>query len=65
VKACCNSVRNIFPSNLLSKNIEFKTDINIIWSVVFSGFETWSFTLMKKLGLRVFENRFSEENIRT
>jgi hypothetical protein len=42
---------------LLSKNLEVKIHITIIFPVVFSGRETWSLTLREERKLRVFENR--------
>jgi hypothetical protein len=45
--ACYHSVQNLWPSNLLSKNIK----------IVLCGCETWSLTLREERRLKVFENR--------
>jgi hypothetical protein len=42
---------------LLSKNIKIRIYKTIILPVVLYGCETWSLTLRKEHGLRVFENR--------
>ena len=55
--ACYHSVPNLlFSSFFLSKNINIKIYITIIFPVV-CGCETWSLTLREKGRLRVFENR--------
>ena len=59
---CHNSVENILSSTLLSKNIKIKTYTPIIFPVVLYGFETWSPTLRKGHGLRVFKNGVEEED---
>jgi hypothetical protein len=51
------SVMTPAPSHLVSKHIKIKIYKTIILPVVLYGCETWSFTLMKEHGLRVFENR--------
>jgi hypothetical protein len=38
--SCYNSVQNLLPSHLLSKNIDIKTYKTIILPVVLYGFET-------------------------
>jgi hypothetical protein len=55
--ACYHSAQNLLSSSLLSKNIKFKTQRNVILPVVLYGCETWSPTLRKERRLRVFENR--------
>jgi len=50
-------VQNLWPSNLLSKNLKIKIYRIIIMSVVLYGCETWSLTLREKRKLRVFDNR--------
>ena len=55
--ACSHSVQSLLSSGLLSKNLKFKIYRTIILPVVLYGCETWSLTLRKKRGLRVFENR--------
>jgi hypothetical protein len=42
------SVRNIFCSCLMSKNLKIKIYKTIILSVVLYGCETWSFTLTEE-----------------
>ena len=53
--ACYHSVRNLFSSSLLSKNI--KICRTIILPLVLYVFETWSLILREERSLRVFENR--------
>ena len=43
--ACYNSVQNLLPSSLLSKNIKININRTIILPVVLYGCETWLFTL--------------------
>jgi hypothetical protein len=50
-------VQDLLSSSLLSKNLKIKIYTNIILPVVLHGCETWSLTLRKERGLRVFENR--------
>ena len=50
-------MQNLWPSNLLSKNLKIKIYRIIIMSVVLYGCETWSLTLREKRKLRVFDNR--------
>jgi len=54
--ACCNSVRNILSSGLLSKSLMIKIFSTIIMSVVLDV-KTWSLTLRKERRLRLLENR--------
>ena len=51
-----HSVKNLFSSRLLSKNLKIKIYIyiTIILSVVLYGCETWSLTLREERKLRVF-----------
>jgi hypothetical protein len=55
--ACYHSVRNLFSSRLLVKNIKIRIYKSIIFPVVLCGCETWSLTLREEHRLRVFENR--------
>ena len=55
--ACYNSVKNLWSSGLLSKNLKIEMNRNIILTVVFCGCETWSLIFREKRRLRVFENR--------
>jgi hypothetical protein len=54
--ACYNSVQNLLPSSLLSKNLKTKIYRNLIRHVLY-GCETWLLTLMKEHMVRMFENR--------
>ena len=54
--ACCHSVRNLWSSRLLSKNLKIKIYRTIILPVLY-GCETWSLTFREDRRLRVFENR--------
>jgi len=54
---CSYSVRNLFSSSLLAKNLKIKIYTTIILPVVLYGCETWSLTLREERRLRVFENR--------
>ena len=56
VNACYHSVRNLFSSSLLSKNLKIKIYRTIILSFVLYGCETWSLALREERRLRVFEN---------
>ena len=53
--ACYYSVQNLLSSSLLSKKLKVKIYRTIILPVLY-GCETWSLTLRKERGLRVFEN---------
>jgi len=55
--ACYYSVQNLLSFRLLFKNLKIKIYRTIILPVVLYGCETWSLTLRKERGLRVFENR--------
>ena len=55
--ACYNSVQNLSPSRLLSKNIKINTYRTITLPVVLYGCETWSLTLRQECRLRVYKNR--------
>jgi hypothetical protein len=55
--ACYHSVRNLFSSRLLSRNIKIRIYKTIILPAVLYGCETWSLTLMEEHRLREFENR--------
>jgi hypothetical protein len=55
--ACYNSVQNLLPSRLLSKNVRIRIYKTVILPVVLYGCETWSPTLREVHRLRVFENR--------
>jgi hypothetical protein len=55
--ACCHSVQNLPSSHLLSKSLKIRIYKTIILPVVLYECETWSPTLEKEHGLRVFENR--------
>ena len=53
--ACYHSLQNLLSSSLLSRNLEieiYRTTIFLLY-----GCGTWSLTLRKECGLRVFENR--------
>jgi hypothetical protein len=50
-------VQNLLSSRLLSRNLNIKIYITIIFPVVLYGCETWSLTLREERRLRVFENR--------
>ena len=50
------SVQNLLPFSLLSKNLKMNIYRNIMLPVVLYGCETWSFTLEERR-LRMFENR--------
>ena len=54
---CYNSVQNLFPSHLLSKNLKTNIYRTIILSVVLYGCETWSLILRQECRLRAYENR--------
>jgi hypothetical protein len=54
---CYHSVRNLFSSCLLSKNVKLRIYKTIILPVVLYGCETWSLTVREEHKLRVFENR--------
>jgi len=55
--ACYNSVHNLLPSSLLSKNTKIKIYRIIMLPVAWYGYETWSLTMREECRLRVFENR--------
>jgi hypothetical protein len=55
--ACYYSVKNLFSSRLISKNLKIKIYRSVILPVVLYGCETWSLTLREENRLRVFENR--------
>jgi hypothetical protein len=54
---CYHSLQNILSSRLPSKYLKIKMYCTVILPGVLYGRETWSLTLMEKLGLRVFDNR--------
>jgi hypothetical protein len=49
--------QNLLSSCLLSKNVTIRICKTVILPVVLYDCETWSLTLRKEYGLRVFENR--------
>jgi hypothetical protein len=55
--ACYHSVQKLLFSFLLFKNVKIKICKNIILREVLYDCETWSLTLRKEYGLRVFEKR--------
>jgi hypothetical protein len=55
--ACYDLVQNLLFSCLISKDLKIKIYKTVILPVVLYGGETWSLTLRKEHGLRVFENR--------
>ena len=55
--ACYHSVKNLWSSGLLSKNLKIEMNKNIILTVVFCGCETCSLTLREERRLRVSENK--------
>jgi len=54
---CYHSVKNLWSSSLLSKNVKININRTIILPVVLYGCETWSLTMGEKCRLRVSENR--------
>ena len=50
-------MQNLWPSSLLSKNIEIKIYRTVILPFVMCGCETWSLTWREERRRRVFENR--------
>jgi hypothetical protein len=55
--ACYNSVQNLLPFHLRSKNVKIRIYKIIILAVVLYGCEIWSLTLREEHRLRVFEDR--------
>ena len=55
--SCYYSVRTLWSSRLLTKNLKIKIYKIIILPVVLYGCETWSLALREECRLRVFENR--------
>jgi hypothetical protein len=51
--ACYHSVQSLLSSHLLSRNVKVK----IYRTIILHGCVTFSLTLRKEHGLRVFENR--------
>ena len=54
--ACYHSAQNLLSFNLLSTHLKIKIYRNLIFPVVFYGYETWSLILWEERTLRVFEN---------
>jgi hypothetical protein len=54
--ACYYSVQNLLSFLVISKNAKIKIYKTVILPIVLYGCETWSLTMRKELGLRVFEN---------
>jgi hypothetical protein len=52
--ACYHSVKNLWSSSLLSKNVKININETIILPVVLNVWETWSLTMGEKGRLRVF-----------
>ena len=52
--ACYHSMRNLFSSSMLSKNLKSRIYRTIILPVVLYACETWLLILRKKLRLGVF-----------
>jgi len=50
-------MQNPLSSSFLSKSVKIKIYRTLILPVVLYGCKTWSHTLRKKHGLRIFENR--------
>jgi hypothetical protein len=59
--ACYYSVRNLFSSRLISRNLNIKIYKTEILLVVLYGCETWSLVLTEEHRLRVFENSVEED----
>jgi uncharacterized protein (UPF0548 family) len=61
--ACYHSVHNLLSSWLLLKNLKIRIRVykTVILPVVLYGCKTWSLTLRKEQGLRVFENGAEED----
>jgi hypothetical protein len=55
--ACYDSVENLLPFHLLSKNLQIKLHKTIILHFVFNGCETWFLLLREEHRLRVYEKR--------
>jgi len=53
--ACYHSV-HLLSSSLQLKNINIKIHRNVILPVIMYGCETWSLTLRKQCGTKVFDN---------
>jgi len=56
-KACYDSVQNLLPFSLLSKNLKIKIYRTIILPLVLYGCETWSLTLREERKMKMPENR--------
>jgi hypothetical protein len=56
LNACYYSDQHLLSSHLISKNLKIDIYKTTILTVVMSGCETWSLTLMEEHRLRVFEN---------
>ena len=61
--ACYHSAQNLLSSRLLSKHLKIKIYRTIILPVVLYGCVTWSIALREERGLKMLQNRVSEENI--
>ena len=55
--ACYHSLKNLFSSSLLQKNLKIKIYRTIILPVILYGCETWSLIFREERRQRVFENR--------
>jgi hypothetical protein len=55
--ACYSTVQNLLFPRLLSKKVDMRIHKTIILLMVLCGCETWSLTLTKEHGMRVFEKR--------
>ncbi|KAJ4436792.1 hypothetical protein ANN_16924 [Periplaneta americana] len=55
--ACYYSVKKLFSSSLLSKNLKVRIYKTVILPVLLYGCETWTLTLREEHRLRVFENK--------
>ncbi|KAJ4444272.1 hypothetical protein ANN_06064 [Periplaneta americana] len=60
--ACYCSVEKLLSTSLLSKNLKVRIYKTVILPVVLYGCETWTLTLRKEQGLRVFENKSPDLN---
>jgi hypothetical protein len=56
IKSRLNSVQNLLPSHLTSKNLKIKIYKTVILLVLLDGCKTWSLTLREEHKLRVSEN---------
>jgi len=54
---CYHSVEYLLSYCLLPKNLKIKIYRTIILPIVLYGYETWSLTIRKGHGLRVFQNK--------